>query len=166
MSSDKRTEDPKRMSTRIPYEQLAEGTNMDFRVTHSMPQGPCTEESYVEFNFTRNTPIMKSVPFVTFNRIVDISFKKNGIYLMLDSQGFINIMDFSSRNGKTKVPALEPLKDYQLTLSESISQTEMFDCRVKDFLKLFNFNSTILPLTEYWSQEIMVFTCKDPETDI
>jgi len=55
---------------------------------------------------------MKSVPFVTFDRKVDIIYKKNGNYFMLDSQGFLNSMDFSNINNITRVSALDPLKDY------------------------------------------------------
>lgn len=55
---------------------------------------------------------MKSVPFVTYDRRVNLSFKKDGNYYMLDDQGFINVMDFSSIANKTKMEALSPLDDF------------------------------------------------------
>jgi len=106
VSADQRGQDLENVKTKVAYEQLARGTNMRFALTN------CSHGCPQEFSFTRNTPIMKSVPFVTFDRNVDLSFNKDGVYYMLDSQGFVNMMDFSNINNVTKVPALDPLKDY------------------------------------------------------
>jgi len=96
VSADQRGQDLENVKTKVAYEQLARGTNMQFALNNCSHGCPLLQE----FNFTRNTPIMKSVPFVTFDRIVDLSFKKDGVYYMLDSQGFVNMMDFSNVNNR------------------------------------------------------------------
>lgn len=112
VTSDKRSEhDSNLLCTKVPFEHLASGADMDFLVQGCTWNGDdeCPKHFLSSYNFTRGTPIKKSVPFVTFDRRVDLSFKKDGNYYMLDDQGFINIMDFSSVHNKTKLPALQPL---------------------------------------------------------